>query len=312
MMPHPKNKADALHLITDLVDQFSISLDEIGGCIVKESRAQKSGKWIPRVLGYLGAIFIFGGLALYISMEWGNLSSSSRVIITYGPGIAALILGVITLSDERFIRASTPLFLKSAVLQPVGMFVYLNEYAEGNDAQLGALIVFGIVAVQFLATFLFYKRTSLLFFGYLFWNSAVGILMDRAGVPGDILGITLGLSIMMTAWSMDRTLHRSIAPFWYFLGSTGLLWSIFDVVERTPLDMSFLAVATAMMFLSVRMQSRTLLIVSTGALLGYLGYFTEEHFRDVIGWPISLMFMGSVMIGISYWAVQMSRRIKVV
>lgn len=312
MMSYPQNKGDALRLITDLAAQFDISLDEIGGRIVKEGQTQKSGKWLPRVLGYLGAIFIFGGLALFITMEWGNLSSSSRVIITYGPGIAALILGVITLSDERFIRASTPLFLKSAILQPIGMFVYFNEYADGNDAQLAALIVFSIAALQFLATFLFYKRTSLLFFGYLFWNSAVGILMDRAGVPGDILGITLGLSILITAWSIDRTLHRAIAPFWYCLGSVGLLWSTFDIVEGTLLDMSFLAVATGMMFLSVRMQSRTLLIVSTGALLGYLGYFTEEHFKDVIGWPIALMLMGCMMIGISYGAVQMGRKIKAV
>jgi hypothetical protein len=190
------------------------------------------------------------------------------------------------------------------------MFVYLHEYADGNDGQLAALLVFGLVAIQFLVTFCFYRRTSLLFFGYLFWNSAVGILMDRAGVSGEILGIGLGLSIMIVAWAMDRTPHRAIAPFWYFIGSIGLLWSIFDVVEHTALDMSYLAVATGMMFLSVRMQSRTLLIVSTGALLGYLGYFTDEYFKDVIGWPIALMVMGGMLIGISYWAVKMSRKIK--
>lgn len=306
----PQNKSQALALISDVARSFDLSLDEIGAYLTKNPTPQSASRWLPRILGYLGATFIFGGLALFISMKWDDLNSLARVIITYGPGLIAFILGIITLNEERFTRASTPLFLKSAILQPIGMFVYLHEYADGNDTQLAALIVFGIVAVQFLATFLFYKRTSLLFFGYLFWNSALGILMDRAGVPGDILGITLGLSILITAWSIDRTLHRAIAPFWYFLGSVGLLWSIFDMVEGTLLDMSFLAIATGMMFLSVRMQSRTLLIVSTGALLGYLGYFTNEYFKDVIGWPIALMLMGGMLIGISYWAVQMGRKIK--
>ena len=309
-MINPQNKNEALALISDIARSFDITLDEIGAYLNKNPAPEKVSKWLPRILGYLGATFVFGGLALFIGMQWDDLGSPARVIITYGPGLIAFILGIITLNDERFIRASTPLFLKSAILQPTGMFVYLHEYADGNDGQLAALLVFGLVAIQFLVTFCFYRRTSLLFFGYLFWNSAVGILMDRAGVPGEALGIGLGLSIMIVAWAMDRTPHRAIAPFWYFIGSIGLLWSIFDVVEHTALDMSYLAVATGMMFLSVRMQSRTLLIVSTGALLGYLGYFTDEYFKDVIGWPIALMVMGGMLIGISYWAVKMSRKIK--
>lgn len=309
-MMNPQNKQEALALISDLARSFDLSLDEIGAYLTKNPAPQKVSKWLPRILGYLGATFVFGGLALFIAMQWDDLSSPARVIITYGPGLVAFILGIVTLNDERFQRASTPLFLKSAVLQPTGMFVYLHEYAEGNDAQLAALLVFGLLSLQFLVTFCFYRRTSLLFFGYLFWNSAAGILMDRSGVPGEALGIGLGLSIMTVAWAMDRTQHRAIAPFWYFVGSIGLLWSVFDVVEGTLFDMSYLAIATGMMFLSVRMQSRTLLIVSTGALLGYLGYFTDEYFKDVIGWPIALMLMGGMLISISYWAVQMGRKIK--
>lgn len=309
-MIYPQNKDEALALISDLAHSFDLSLDEIGARLTRSPAPQKISKWLPRILGYLGATFVFGGLALFIGMQWDDMSSAARVIITYGPGLVAFILGIITLNDERFARAATPLFLKSAILQPMGMFVYLHEYADGNDTQLAALLVFGLVAIQFLVTFAFYRRTSLLFFGYLFWNSAMGIFMDRAGVPGEVLGIGLGASIMVVAWAMDRTPHRGIAPFWYFIGAMGLLWSIFDVVEGTMFDMTYLAIATGMMFLSVRMQSRTLLIVSTGALLGYLGYFTDEYFKDVIGWPIALMVMGGMLIGISYWAVKMGRKIK--
>lgn len=307
---NPQTKEQALDLISRLSQEFNLSLDDIGARLTKEAARQKGEKWLPRVLGYLGAAFIFGGLALFISMQWDDLGSPARVIITYGPGLIAFILGIITLKDERFIKASTPLFLKSAILLPTGMFVYLSEYAEGDDSQLASLIVFGLLSIQYLITFKAFRRTSLLFFGFLFWNAAVGIMMDRAGVPGEALGIGLGLSIMAAAWSMDMTVHRAIAPFFYFLGSVGLLWSIFDVVEGTPADVSFLAVAIGMMFLSVRMHSRTLLIVSTFGLLGYLGYFTDEYFADTIGWPIALMLMGCMLIAISYWAVKLGRQIK--
>jgi len=45
------------------------------------------------------------------------------------------------------------------------------------------------------------------------------------------------------------------------------------------------------MLLSVKVKSRTLLLVSTFALLGYLGYFTNQYFADILGWPIALIIL---------------------
>jgi len=243
-------------------------------------------------------------------MIWDDLNSPARVIITYGPGLVAFILGILVLKDARFEKASTPLFLKSAVLLPTGMFVFLHEYADGDDAQLAAMIVFGILAIQFLLPFSKLQRTSLLFFGFLFWNSSLGILMERADVPGELLGIGMGLSIMAVAWRIDRSVHRAISPFWYFLGSVGLLWSVFDLIEGIPLiDLLYLPLTIFLMLISTRMHSRTLLLVSTFALLGFLGYYTNEYFADVTGWPIALMIMGFLLIGVSAYAVKLGRSI---
>ncbi|MCB9983380.1 MAG: DUF2157 domain-containing protein [Rhodospirillales bacterium] len=303
-------KKDALEHIVTLAQTHDITLDEIGAHLTKGALKDKSGGWLSRVLGYLGAAFIFGGLGLFITMIWDDLNSPARVIITYGPGIVAFILGILVLKDERYEKASTPLFLKSAVLLPTGMFVFLYEYADGDDAQLAAMIVFGILALQFLLPFFKLQRTSLLFFAYLFWNSSLGILMERADVPGELIGIGLGASIMAVAWTIDRTQHRAIAPFWYFLGSIGLLWSVFDVVkEAPPFDLLYLPLTIGLMIISTRMHSRTLLLVSTFALLGFLGYYTDEYFADVTGWPIALMLMGFMLIGVSAYAVKLGRQI---
>lgn len=304
-------KQAALEQIAVLAKEHDLTLDDIGAKLTQDAVKDKSGKWLTRLLGYLGAAFIFGGLALYIGMVWDDLNSAARVIITYGPGITAFVLGIMVLKDERFERASTPLFLKSAVLLPTGMFVFLKEYAEGDDAQLAAMIVFGILAIQYLAPFMVVRRTSLLFFGFLFWNTSVGIMMDRAGIDGDMLGITLGLSIMAVAWAMDKTVHRAIAPFYYFIGGFGFLWSVFEVIEGEQiLDLVFLPITVAMMLVSTRMHSRTLLLVSTFALLGFLGYFTEEYFADVTGWPIALIIMGFMLIGISAYAIRLGKNMK--
>ena len=303
-------KEQALSQIVALATTHNITIDEIGARLTKSELISKSGKWLTQLLGYVGAALIFGGLALLISMIWDDLGSAARVIITLGPGLVAYMLAIITLNDPRFEKASTPLFLKAAVLQPWGMFVFLDEYASGDDAQLAALIVFGILALQFMATFLTYRRTSLLFFGYLFWNGALGILMDRAGVPGDTLGLGLGLSILMIAYYIDTTPHRAIAAFWYFIGGAGFLWSVFDIVEGSAADILFLPVSILMMFVSVRMHSRTLLLVGTFALLGFLGYYTDEYFKDIVGWPVALIVMGFLLIGISAYAVKLGQNIR--
>lgn len=64
-----------------------------------------------------------------------------------------------------------------------------------------------------------------------------------------------------------------------------------------------------MVIASVMVKSRALLIVSTISLLGYLGYFTNEYFADVTGWPLALMCMGILMIVISAYAVKLGKKI---
>jgi hypothetical protein len=302
-------KQDALQRISDLAKTHSLTLDEIGACLTIKATDQKGSSWFVPLLGYLGAAFIFAGLGLFIEMIWFDLASFSRVVVTYGSGLVVFMLGALFLRDPRYIKASTPLFLVSSVLLPMGMFVFLTEYSDGNDEQLASMFVFGVLACQFLCTFYFLQRTNLLFFGYLFWNASLGILMERSGVSGEFIGIGLGLSIMMVTWVIDRTHHRAIAPFWYFLGSMGLLWSVFDLIEGIKIiDLLYLPLTILMMLLSTRIQSRTLLLVSTLYLLGFLGYFTYEYFADVSGWPIALIVMGFMLVAVSAYAVKLARR----
>jgi uncharacterized membrane protein YbhN (UPF0104 family) len=50
-----------------------------------------------------------------------------------------------------------------------------------------------------------------------------------------------------------------------------------------------------------------LLFVATLAVLAYTGYFTGEHFADLIGWPLTLIAFGLLMIGLSAVAWRIDR-----
>lgn len=306
-----KNKQQAIAHITDLMEQYDIKASDLKKTYSDHLPSAKSNNinWLTYIMGYLGAAFIFAGLGLFITMVWDDLNSFNRVLITYGSGLVALVLGVVSIKDGKFIQAATPLFLMSAALLPTGMFVFLAEYGRGGDAQLASIIIFTILAAQYFTIFKKLNRTSLLFFAAFFWFNTVGITLDYIGMSAELIGIIVGFAVLAFAWCVDKTEHRAITPFNYFIGGFIFSISAFELCEDHLSDILYLPVVISMVIASVMVKSRALLIVSTISLLGYLGYFTNEYFADVTGWPLALMCMGILMIVISAYAVKLGKKI---
>ena len=82
----------------------------------------------------------------------------------------------------------------------------------------------------------------------------------------------------------------------------------FDLLRQTPVELLYFAVTAAMLYACVRLQSRALLLTTVLAMLGFIGYFTAEHFVDSLGWPISLILMGVAFIGVGALAMRIKRQ----
>lgn len=270
-----------------------------------ESRARVI---VMRVLGYLGGTFVFAGIAAFIALQWDTMNSAARVVITLGPGVAACILAVLSSHDERFEKAVAPLFLIAAVLEPVGMLVAFKEFGSGGDARWAALITAGVVGFQFATIFGVLRQSMLLllavFFGTLFWITA----FDLIGMDDEVGALVLGGSLVLAAVGIDRTPQSVITPPIYLFGGIAFLYGLFDLVESTPFEILFIIFASGFVYLSAAIQSRTLLLVATGAILGYTGWFTGEHFADSVGWPLALVMFGLLMIGMSALAFRIDRQ----
>ena len=142
------------------------------------------------------------------------------------------------------------------------------------------------------------------FFGMLFWWTT----FDLLNMDDEVGALVLGGSLLLTAIGADRTPHSSITPSWYLLGGILFLYGLFDLVASTPFEMLFILAASGFVYLSAAIQSRTLLLVATGAILGYTGWFTSEHFADSLGWPLALVLFGLLMISLSALAFRIDRR----
>ena len=211
-------------------------------------------------------------------------------------------------ADERWEKAATPLFLLAALLQPTGILVTLNEFSTGGDERYAFLLTSGVLLIQQALMFLKTRRTVLLFMSLIFGAWFCGTVMDLLELDGDLIVFTLGLSLLFVTYSIDQTPHAAITPFWYFVSSTAMLTAFFSLVEHSVLEILFLGAACGVVFLSTWVKSRSLLVVGTVAILGYVGYFTAENFADAVGWPIALMLFGLLLIGLSAVAFRINRK----
>lgn len=303
-------RAGALSEIAALARRHGLTAEEIAAAIGAAPAATHEHRWrgvLVTVLGVLGGTFVFAGVGVFIALQWDHLNPAARVVVTLGSGLAALVLAMLSSRDQRFAKATTPLVLMAGALEPTGMLVAFDEFGSGGDWRWAGLVTMGVMALQFGAVFGRVRRSTPLFltllFGILFWWTA----LDLADVDGTVAALALGGTMLLAAIGVDRTAHRAITPLWYLAGTVAFLWGVFDAVERTPLEVLFLAVAAGFVYLSVLLHARTVLGVATLAILAYTGWFTSEHFAESIGWPLALIAFGILMIGMSALAFRIDR-----
>jgi hypothetical protein len=306
-------KQDALTLIASLAREFNLGQDEITATLQKNPvTEEKQASLLQKVLSYIGGAFVFCGICTYVGMVWADLDSLSRVIITLGSGFVAFLLGLFTLSDAKFIRASTPLFLIAAFLQPSGLFVFMDEYLPpSGDVAKASCFVFGFMLIQQSIAFLARQRTSLLFFSIFFFYAFMSAFMQYIGIESNLCALILGLSGLLVCWAVNRTEHKGVTPFFFFFSGLSVALTSYDYLDHTPFDILLFGIVGGMIYLSVLSNSRTLLTVSIISLLGYLAYFTNEYFKDIMGWPIALVVAGLIMIGASSFAVKLGKKMKI-
>lgn len=303
-------KEDVLHDIIALAKHNNITLDEIKHALEAAPvlASTPSTSVLSKLFGYIGGIFVFAGIGVFISMYWDDFGSAARVIVTLGTGLVAFFMALACLTDKRYERAATPLFLIAAILQPTGILVMLQEYSSGGDARDGLIFMSAYMLIQQGAIFWSKRRTVLAFSAILFGGILFANVFDVWDLDEKLIGSVIGASLICIAYALQQSKHLAIAPFWYFIGAMILMWSVFEAVENTPFELVYLGLAALLIFLSTYVRSRTLLLVGTLAMLVYIGYYTAKHFANTLGWPIALVMIGIALIGMSALAVRLNNK----
>jgi hypothetical protein len=301
---------EAVGEVVDLIRRHGLTLDEVAAAMSDRPAlaARHSSRILTRVFGYVGGAFVFAGLAIYIGMRWDDLGSAGRVLLTLGPGFAALILALVCLTEEGFRGAATPLFLVAALVEPTGILVLMNEYSRGGDPAYGVLFMSLVMAIQQGCVFWAKRQTVLAFTTIFFVSSAYTVGLDLLDVDHDLMGSVLGVSLVCVAWSLDRTAHRGLSGLVYFFGSLIFLGAAYHAIRRSPIEVLFVGLACGVVVLSTVARSRSLLVVGTLALIAYISDFIAQNFENSLSAPVLLMVVGVVLIVIGAVAVKINNR----
>ena len=124
------------------------------------------------------------------------------------------------------------------------------------------------------------------------------------------LTMMIGVSYVVYGVAFTGGWNDRLIPLLYFFGPLGFYGAAYSRIANTQLmELIYPFLAFGGLALSVViLKSRIALTISTLAVISYVVYLTREYFADSIGWPVALIILGFIVIGLGYLSVNLNRR----
>mgnify|MGYP000452534539 CR=1 FL=1 len=322
------NKEQLLQELSSKISTGEISREEVesrfGLASITHSEAKtenlkKSASFsITKMLYVLGAAIVVVGIVIFVSQIWDDIGSLGRISVTLGLGLLITATGSILLKSKPDENIGTVFQFIGGALIPGGAVVTLSELSTTGDWTVA--ITFGVIFAFYLLLNYVHKNTVLTFFAiangtttvYLILNAVLGGPLEGWFGIRDIyqyLTMVIGISYLLLAHSFRNGWNDKIVGVLHFFGIVGFLGAAFTQVFDSILWQTFyFAFVIGGLWLSVFMKSRSILIVSTLFLIAHVSYITGEYFANSIGWPISLVILGFVFIGLGYVSININKK----
>lgn len=266
-----------------------------------------------------GMLYVFGaavaiiGLVIFIAQIWDDLGSFAHILITLGMGLLLTALGSILLRQKPTDSIGSIYHFIGGILIPGGALVTLEELLTDISSIWPVAITFGIIFAFYLITNSVHKNAVLTFFaianGTAFTYLLTGALDDfRTDNLYTYLTMIIGASYLLLAHSFINNWNQRLLGALYFFGTLGILGAGFDeVLDSTIWEVFYFLVVFACLYLSVALKSKIILVISTIFLIVHVSYITQEYFANSLGWPITLILLGFVIIGLGYGSVHINK-----
>jgi hypothetical protein len=275
---------------------------------------------ITKILYVLGAAIVVIGIVIFIAQIWTDIGAFGRILVTLGLGLLITVIGSVLLKQypsNHVISIGSVFHAIGGFLIPGGSMVALSELNVDTPTLMPVAITFGVIFLFYLLLNKVHKNAILTFFvianGTAFIYLLVEAIMDGPFWQHQdlyaYLTMVMGISYLLFAHVFRKGWNKYLVLVMSFFGSFGFLGAAFTrVFDSFGWQMLFFLITFGGIFLSIYMKSRIILIVSTFFLLIHIVYITNEYFADSFGWPISLVILGFIFIGLGFASISISRK----
>lgn len=321
------NKEELLQELSTKISTGEISREELinhfnfAPAIQKEVIAENSKISTPfsvtKMLYVLGAAIVVIGIVIFVSQIWYDVGSFGRISVTLGLGLLVTATGSMLLKSKPEDNIGTVFHFIGGMLIPGGAIVTLYELNVDFVSLWSVAITFGVIFAFYLLLNSVHKNAILTFFAIANGTAFVYLVVE-AIVDGPFyrhedlyayLTMIIGTSYLLLAHAFRDGWNKKLIGILYFFGITGFLGAAFSqVFDSVPWQMLYFIIVIGGIVLSVYMRSRSILVMSTLFLIAHVSYITSEYFANSLGWPISLVILGFVFIGLGYTSVNINKK----
>ncbi|OGJ00073.1 hypothetical protein A3H53_01645 [Candidatus Nomurabacteria bacterium RIFCSPLOWO2_02_FULL_40_10] len=270
-----------------------------------------------KMLYVLGSAVVVIGIIIFFYQIWDQLGSFGRISVTLGLGFLLAAIGSFLLKQKSNDNIGAIFHSIGGLLVPGGAMVTLHEMNISADSLWPTTITFGFIFAFYLLVNLIHKNAVLTFFAIANGTAFIYLLVESMTdgayyTHGDLyayLTMVIGISYLFLAHAFRGGWNRTLVGVLCFFGSAYFLGAAFSRVFDSDLwRMGYFLLVVGGLFLSAYLRSRAILVVSTFFLLAHVSYITGEYFADSMGWPISLVILGFIFIGLGYISININKK----
>ncbi|MDO8575263.1 MAG: DUF2157 domain-containing protein [bacterium] len=272
---------------------------------------------VNKMLYALGGAIVIIGIIIFVSQIWDEVGSFGRIIVTLGLGLVIALCGSILLRSKPEDIIGSVFHIIAGLLIPGGAMVTLYELNIGQDSLWPVTLTFGFIFLFYLLLNFVHKNAVLTFFSiangtafvYLVVESIIDGPFYNHGELYAYLTMVVGLSYLLLAYAFREGWNNKLVGIIYFVGITSFLGAAFSRVFDSEIWQAlFFLIVIGGLFLAVYMKNRSVLVMSTLFLIIHVSYITSKYFANSVGWPVALVILGFIFIGLGYASITINKK----
>lgn len=273
------------------------------------------------IIYYLGGVLVLASMSWFLNSAWRNGEVLMFVSVIFA--VLYLLVGNYLWKKQNLIIPGGLLITAAVGLTPVFIFGFqtatgwwaygVQESYSGFHLYIKGAWIFmeiGTIAAALIAL-RFYKFSFLTFpLAFSLWY----LSMDLAPIlyGKDILNFDerlsvsciFGLITIAASYFVDKKYEEVDFAFWTYLAGLLAFWIGLSLMKNTDEFGAFIyfLINVFLIILSVYLHRRTFMVFGALGVLGYIGHLSWVVFKDSAAFPISLAFIGILLIivGVKY------------